>query len=475
MVHVPEVVDSGGKAPLVAAKKAEATGCGTVSMLSEEPWVLAPNDFSAPSASSDAFTGPVAGDGRFPAIPGFLGKAVGSVHDNLEFWTETFEHDSCVMNILKNGYRIPVKMTAAHSATVYREHNNQSARLDMDFVRAEVKRLVEDGQVVRVDSPPVCINPLSVAFKVNADGAIKKHLVIDLIRWVNTFIIPDKFKMSTFQDALAQSAKGDYQSVFNVSKAYHRLRLAPESYGLVGFCVMGEDGKEVFYHYVLVVFGLGPAGQALGRVMRPILVYLMLAGVRNIMYVDDGRTAAASKAQADKDYATTLWAFQKAGFDVSLEKSDKPGDSQQRKEYLGYIIDTNWMIVEVPGPKLARIRKILGDFLKTRRHKVQDIASVVVKLVSLEPALGRSILVRTRLATIAIVAATEVSDAVKKRSSPWSKFIDVKDDIFAALYDVWKYMGGLEQMSHQVLAYWDSFMVYPADGGHSVVGQEGPG
>jgi hypothetical protein len=44
--------------------------------------------------------------------------------------------------------------------------------------------------------------------------------------------------------------------------------------------------------------------------MRPILVYLTLAGVRNMMYVDDGRTAAASKAQADKDYATTLWAFQ---------------------------------------------------------------------------------------------------------------------------------------------------------------------
>jgi hypothetical protein len=30
-------------------------------------------------------------------------------------------------------------------------------------------------------------------------------------------------------------------------------------------------------------------------------------------------------------------------------------------------------------------------------------------------------------------------------------------------------------MSYQVLAHWDSFIVYSADGGHSVVGQEGPG
>jgi hypothetical protein len=123
-----------------------------------------------------------------------------------------------------------------------------------------------------------------------------------------------------------------------------------------------------------------------------------------------------------------------------MEKSDKPGNSQQRKEYLGFIIDTNRMIVEVPGPKLTRIRKILGDFLKTRRHKVRDNSSIVGKLVSLEPAWGRSILVGTRLATMAIVAATEVSDVVKKRSSPWSKFFNIEDDIFAALYDVWTYM-----------------------------------
>jgi hypothetical protein len=47
------------------------------------------------------------------------------------------------------------------------------------------------------------------------------------------------------------------------------------------------------------------------------------------------------------------------------------------------------------------------------------MASLVGKLVSLEPALGTSILVRTRLATIAIVAVRDVSDADKKRGNPW--------------------------------------------------------
>jgi hypothetical protein len=53
--------------------------------------------------------------------------------------------------------------------------------------------------------------------------------------------------------------------------------------------------------------------------------------------------------------------------------------------------------------------------------------------------LGRMILVGTRSATIAIVAATDVTEAVKRRSNPWSRFIDLDGNMLAALYDVWRY------------------------------------
>jgi hypothetical protein len=84
--------------------------------------------------------------------------------------------------------------------------------------------------------------------------------------------------------------------------------------------VQDEDGKERFYHYVVLVFGLGPAGQALGRVMRPIMIYLAKCGIRNMMYVDKGRVGASSKQKADADYAKTIEVFEKAGFTVNKEK-----------------------------------------------------------------------------------------------------------------------------------------------------------
>jgi hypothetical protein len=306
----------------------------------------------------------------------------------------------------------------------------------MPFVRSKVKRLVESGQVIQVDSVPRCTNPLSVTFKINSDGSIKKRLVIDLSRWVNEFIVPDRFRMARFQDALSQAAPGDFQSVYDISKAYHHLLLHPDSYELVGFCIVDEEGKERFYHYVVVVFGLGPAGQLLGRMMRPILRKLSEMGLRNVMYVDDGWVIASIKDKADADYAIALFYFKGAGFIVALEKTDPVGAPSQRKEYLGFLIDMKAMTVEFPRQKMLRIKELLEKFLTSNTHKVREIASIIGKLNALEPALGKSIFVGTRLATIAVVVVTEVSDNVKRRRNPWESILRLDEETMTALKEV---------------------------------------
>jgi hypothetical protein len=199
-----------------------------------------------------------------------------------------------------------------------------------------------------------------------------------------------------------------------------------------------EEGRKHYYHFVVVVFGLGPAGQALGRVMRPILRYLADHGVRNMVYVDDGHVVASSKLKAEEDYALTITIFKSAGFLIAAEKSDALGSSALRKEYLGFIIATETLTVEVPKPKMDRIKGILAllEFLETPKHKVCAIASVLGKLISLEPALGKSVLVGTRLATITLVAATEVSEASKRRRSPWESIIVLDDETMEELTDV---------------------------------------
>jgi hypothetical protein len=217
---------------------------------------------------------------------------------------------------------------------------------------------------------------------------------------------------------------------------------------------------------VVVVFGLGPAGQLLGWLMKPILTYLAFIGIHNMMYVNNRRVNAATKERADRDYATTIEVFSKAGFTVAKEKSDGLGQSAQRKDHLGFTIETKEMCVFVPEQKLARILGILDIFLKKDRHRVRDITIVVGKLISLEPALGRMILVGTRLATIAFVAATDVTEAVKRRLIPWSRFIDLDGETLAAFFYTKRYVYFMKPSS--------PFPAYNSVYNYAASGSDGP-
>jgi hypothetical protein len=110
-------VDKVREAPLTGNEAAEAKASWRDEggdIWSDEPWVLSPKEFSAPPLTPGALSVSqvqTGDEGSTPAVPGCLGKAVGSVHESPKYWKDTFEEDSYVMSILENGYKIPVNMS----------------------------------------------------------------------------------------------------------------------------------------------------------------------------------------------------------------------------------------------------------------------------------------------------------------------------------------------------------------------------
>jgi hypothetical protein len=156
-----------------------------------------------------------------------------------------------------------------------------------------------------------------------------------------------------------------------------------------------------------------------------------------MVYLDDGRNTARDKVKANADYLLTLETFEAAGFTIAYEKSDRPGQSDTKKEYLGFCIDSKTMTIHVPEAKLTRVKGILKTFLAKPVGKVREVASVIGKLIALEPALGKSILVGTRLATIAIVIATDDMDlTTAMQRNPWNKRLTLDEEALDALRDV---------------------------------------
>jgi hypothetical protein len=154
---------------------------------------------------------------------GQRGRPIGKIHERVDFWVEHFCPDAYVRGILDHGFKVPVDWEKIPEA--YEEADNKSARTNYDFVREEVARLLESGQVVEWDAKPRCCNPLTVAVKRLDNGGLKKRLVLDLLRCVNLAVKDNRYRMTTLQDAIDSTRKGNFQVVFDLKSAFHQVRL----------------------------------------------------------------------------------------------------------------------------------------------------------------------------------------------------------------------------------------------------------
>ena len=105
------------------------------------------------------------------ASPNQLSKcAFLNIFNALPFWL-SFCADGFILDIIKDGYKIPFVSTP--SKTMLK--NNESARQKANFVSYEINRLLELNYVKELDYIPHVVNPLTVAG--NSD---KPRLVLDL-------------------------------------------------------------------------------------------------------------------------------------------------------------------------------------------------------------------------------------------------------------------------------------------------------
>jgi hypothetical protein len=389
------------------------------------------------SLEADKTSRPTCPDTR---LDRFCGKAVGRLTECLSFWEKNL-HDLYVLDVIRNGYRIPISKDMA--GVKYREDNNANAKKEEHFVIDKVKRLIAEGLVIKTSDEPLVISPLSVAIKIKPSGEVRKRLVLDCSRHLNLHLPDDHIKMSTFATVIADLYEGDYMASCDLSAAFHHVRLHPELYKYVGFALDLVYGRGVlFFHFCILVFGLKTAGQTLTRVLKPIILWLGQDGVRLKFYINDGIVSARGKAKADKDYARVLDTLQAAGFRVAMDKSNAVGTASCRIEYLGLIIDSRAMTISVPPAKMAEVRSVLKSLLAKSKVTVRELSSVVGKVVALEPATGPSVLVGTRM------ASNLVAETSRKYGWGLWVFCILDDKVKSALREV-----------HRRLPEWDSHPV----------------
>jgi hypothetical protein len=177
-------------------------------------------------------------DAFFASFPVGISEADDAMSD-VHFCPEAY-----VRGILDHSFKVLVDWEKIPEA--YEEADNKSARENYDFVREEVARLLESGQIMKCDTKPRCCNLLTVAVKRKDDGELKKRFVLDLSRCVNLSVKDDDYRMTTLQDVINSTRKGHFQVVFDLKSAFHHVRLHAGSYELMGFKVVDEEGTITY-------------------------------------------------------------------------------------------------------------------------------------------------------------------------------------------------------------------------------------
>ena len=228
----------------------------------------------------------------------------------------------------------------------------QSSEL-VAWATAEVGRWVANGFCRRATPAEAASAQWSCATFVT-DVARRPRLVVDLSPQ-NAWLYDRRFRYETLPAFAAALKAGDHMASWDVSDAFHHIRLAPRECARLAFRVAG-----VLYFPLTLPFGLKLAPWALTKLLRPVVACLRSRGYVVLPYMDDfgisvSQAAPVTAADATAARADAVALFRRLGLHVHPSKGTATGTT--RLEILGFVVDTVRQLLILPP---ERRRKLVG-------------------------------------------------------------------------------------------------------------------
>ena len=227
--------------------------------------------------------------------------------------------------------------------------------------------------------PHVC-SPLSVVIS----NSGKKRLVIDR-RYLNQHLLREKFTYEDLRLAMLMFEKGDFMFSFDLKAGYHHVDIDKKHWQYLGFA-WNYGGETKFYVFVVLPFGLATACYLFTKLLRPLTKYWRSRGLRAIIYLDDGIVSVNGKEVAELASRQVRGDLARAGL---IEHTGKcVWMPTQRLCWLGFDIDLEKSMLEVPLEKIAVLCSQLKEALHAKALSARSLASITGKLISMSIALG---------------------------------------------------------------------------------------
>ena len=162
---------------------------------------------------------------------------------------------------------------------------------------------------------------------------------------------------------------------------YLTIPVAQESWNLLTF---QAGPPHNLMQFQCLPFGLCTAPFTFSKVTKPATQFLRQLGIHLIIYLEELLLAAPTKDQLLVDLSTAIWLLSSLGFLINIPKSITAPTCHL--EFLGFIVDTDNMVISLPAHKLYCIQKEASHLLSLERIPMRTLACFIGTLVATKPA-----------------------------------------------------------------------------------------
>ena len=164
---------------------------------------------------------------------------------------------------------------------------------------------------------------------------------------------------------------------FDLKSGYHHIDIfeAHQEYFSWKF-----GNVEKIFKFTVLPFGLSTAGHIFTNVVKCLVTKWRSEGKLVVVYLDDGTALAENKLACQKIAEQMRQDILDSGFVPNKDKC--VWSPSQIIKWLGFIINLQDGILEIPDEKIMQIRNVLDGELSLRRTTARRLARIVGKIIS---------------------------------------------------------------------------------------------
>jgi len=288
-------------------------------------------------------------------------------------WWKAAGADATVMSWILYGARLP----AFERPMALSFENHPTCDEHIEFVDGEIATAVAEGLFVEMEeSAARIVNPISV---VPNKAGTKLRMCVDA-RWHNAHLPRVKFAGDGIEkDLEATVQKDDHMLTTDIARAYYSVPIVEEA---TPYLAVRHRGRV--YAPTVLPFGSSIAPFVFTRITKQIVRLAHAIGVKVLNFYDDFLWAARAEQRM------ALTAFVKAIFaGTGWVLNDKcKWTPEMIAEFLGFIIDTKKMFVNVSDERIARAEALIKSLLQQKEIRIEELERLTGQIASMRPAIA---------------------------------------------------------------------------------------